>query len=160
MYYEIMTQAELLEQFQKYTEFLAAQQQTTQLIIVIVIMLLSFGLIGFFSLRGGMKIFDNLSNAIYKLANVETDRHETQKDLVRAVRSFAKQNDERYEKVDIMWIEIKDKVEVLDKKYDKLHSVMINNPTEHQRVIELLTEINNKLEDTKHKTDELEAINE
>ena len=159
MKYDYMTQTELLEQFQRYTEFLAAQQQTTQLIILIIIFLLVGGTIAFLALRGGIQVFSRLSSAIDKLADIETERHETQKDLVKAVKGFSQQNSQRYEKVDEIWHEVLDKIDKLNARFEDFYMVLEKlNPVERERVIDLLNDIKANLEDTKQKTDEIEAI--
>lgn len=146
-------------------ELMAQQTITTQLVIVLVIVIAVGGTIAFFSLRGGIKVFGELSKAIENSNKIEERRQETQEKLAEtqekladAVEFLTVQNVERYKRVDTIWSEVKDGLKTVSEKIDDLHEIIKNNPREHEQVYRLLTRLNNTLQQTKEQTDELEAI--
>lgn len=163
MYYYMAQTQEIKELL----EFVAQQQLTTQLIAVIILLLLVFGFIGVMMLRGGLKVFSDLSNSIKSLADVDKKAQETQQDLVDAVQHFSKQNEDRYKRVDEIWHDVMEKVNILadkvielDQKLEKTYSAIEKTPSDYQILTNLITEINHKLDDIKQKTDEIEAVHE
>lgn len=139
-------------------ELISQQTITTQLVILLVIVIAVGGTIAFFTLRGGIKVFQDLSDNIKASNEVEKERLKTQEKLADAIEDLNYQNAERGKKVDVILAEVKDGIFDLAGKMDKLNELVSNNPKEHEAVYRLLVKLNNTLHQTKEQTDELEAV--
>lgn len=154
-------------------ELIAQQTATTQLVILLVLTIAVGGTIAFFTLRGGLKVFEKLSISIDNSNKVETERHETQKRLVSAIEGLEGRNQERFnstkELVDNtknlvddtrrLVINISNNISDLDQRILEIKDAIANNPTD-EKLYRLLVRINTNLEKTKEQTDEIEATND
>lgn len=157
--YMPMTQPEIIDNFKQLAEFISAQQTQNQLIIVIVMILMIFAFFILFGVRGGFSIFNRLGTAIDKLADIETERHDTQKKLVSAVEKFSEQNTLRYKKVDDIWDSVLSGQREINERIDTLHKLYEDNPRD-ERTYKMLLKIYSALDVAKEQTDELEVIKE
>lgn len=155
--YMPVNQTEVVENFRQLAEFISAQQAQNQLIIIIVMILMIFAFVMFFGLRGGFAIFNKLSNAIDRLADIENERHDTQKELVSAVKLFSTQNDMRYQKVDEIWQSVLSGQKEINERIDALQKLYEDNPKD-ERTYKMLLRIYSALDTAKEQTDEIEVI--
>lgn len=142
-------------------ELISQQTITTQLVILLVIVIAVGGTIAFFTLRGGIKVFNDLSKSIQNSNEIETQRQkehqETQKRLISAIELIEDGSVTRFHQVQDIFDSINNNVSDLTQKLDDLKFVIQNNPND-EKMYRLLVSINNHLERTKEQTDELEAV--
>lgn len=154
-------QQETLQALREFTEVIAQQNQNTQLIIVIVLIILVFGFLMFLGLRGGIKVFQDLSNNIKVSNEIELQRQkehqETQKRLINAIELIEDGSKNRFHEVQDIFNSINNNVSDLTQKLDDLKQIVQNNPND-EKMFRLLLSINNHLERTKEQTDEIEVI--
>lgn len=140
-------------------EFIAQQQATTQLVIILVVVVSVGGAIAFLTLRGGMKVFNELSKSIDRSNNIEEKRLVQQEKLADVIERLEDRSQERFEKT----IDLFDKITVnfndLNRQLVELKDVVVNNPND-QKLYNALMRIQKNLEQAKEQTDELEVIKE
>lgn len=142
-------------------ELISQQTITTQLVILLVIVIAVGGTIAFFTLRGGIKVFQELSKSIEKSNEVEKERtqkhDETQRRLIDAIELIEQGSKFRFDKAQDLFDNINDNIKELVTKIDDLKDLVRDNPND-EKMYRLLIKINNNLEKTKEETDELEVI--
>lgn len=142
-------------------ELISQQTITTQLVILLVIVIAVGGTIAFFTLRGGIKVFNDLSKSIQNSNEIEMQRQkehqETQKRLIGAIELIEDGSKTRFHQVQDIFESINNNVSDLTQKLEDLKSIIQNNPND-EKMYRLLISINNHLERTKEQTDELEAV--
>jgi predicted PurR-regulated permease PerM len=142
-------------------ELISQQTITTQLVILLVIIIAVGGTIAFFTLRGGIKVFQDLSNNIKASNEIELQRQkehqETQKRLINAIELIEDGSKNRFHEVQDIFNSINNNVSDLTQKLDDLKQIVQNNPND-EKMFRLLLSINNHLERTKEQTDEIEVI--
>lgn len=170
--YNLMQQQETLQALREFTEVIAQQNQNTQLIIVIVLIILIFGFLMFMGLRGGFKIFQQLSDNIKKQNDVEEKRlneHAKVADaLEKQTQVLQKQSDvfnsffsgyeTRVQKVDDMVKVIYENVYYIKENVVYLSEVLANNPQDYKTLIGLLQQLNLASTRAKTETQELEKV--
>lgn len=160
-------QDEVIVALQKYSEFIAAQQQTTQLVIIIVLLIIAFGIAAVIVFRGGLQTFKQLSRSIDKLASVESERFEGQKQLVKSnekivekIHALTQQQIEQSEIINREWVNVTTGLTNVQDSVNNLYELLKDNPEQHRQLYTLMVDLRETMQETKHKTDELRPIND
>jgi len=138
-------------------ELISQQTITTQLVILLVIVIAVGGSIAFFTLRGGIRVFQQLSKSIENSNEIEKERMETQKRLNELIRDIEYNTQRRFEKAEDIFENINQNINGLSERVAELHDLVRDNPND-EKIYRLLIRINNRLTETKETTDEIEKV--
>ena len=131
-------------------ELIANQTFTTQLVIVLIIVIVVGGSIAFFTLRGGLAVFKELSSSIIRA-------NEIHEELSKVVKDHDLNAEKRFTKTSDLFNAIDSDLKDVELKIMELKEVISNNPND-EKMYRLLMKVYRNLETAKEDTDEIEVL--